>query len=352
MMKSNKKAYRPGWVLVCCLAVTAAFVTGPRPVMAQDTAGLRLEPAAESALQEALARPLKKFALNQKGADEIAAAIQAWVGSCMDLAAAKPRPSRLYAGGVTYHLQAAKNVPIFLDGDEGKGEGGGPVEIFFRKSPHRFDFHKFSEVGATTKLDDSVLIDRASQFLQKNGFVRFSNADKWGDMKVTAMTTEEETGTDDALRQVFEVQRVKFRRYFEGLPVANSSIGVDFHPQSGEVLGLKHHHWSPVDEAFGADAPKQQLEDVRKNLVGKIRSKGISLERARVENIRACWFETLGDLVPALMCELVIDPPAGEEVQPVRIAEYINLAGSDDALRLKNTREIQGPPDNPPAEVK
>jgi hypothetical protein len=351
MKKVNKKMF-PLWpVLACCLAFSAAFVAGSGPALAQDTAGLQIQAGAQSDLQDALNRSLKKYGLNQKGADEIAGAIQAWVGSCMDMAAAKPMPTQLYPGGVTYHQQVTKNVPIFADGGGAGGADSGPVEVFYRKSAHRFNFRKFMAVGAPSKLDDSVLIDRASQFLKKNSFVRFSDADKWGDMKVTVMTTEEETGTDNEFRQVFEVQRVKFRRYFDGLPVANSAISVDFHPQSGEVLGLKHHQWSPVDEAFGAEVPKRQMEDVHKSLVGKIRSQGLSLERASVENIRLCWYETLGELVPALMCELKVDPPAGTEALPSYIVEYINLAGSDDALILKN-RGAVSMPDTAPQEEK
>lgn len=354
MMKANRRTNSLGPVIVCCLAFAAAFWAGSSPAMAQETAGLRLEPAAESALQEALDRPVKKYGLNQKGADEIAGAIQAWVESCMNLAAAKPRPSRLYAGGVTYRLEAVKNVPIFIDGGgEGKGGGeGGAVDVFYRKSAHRFYFHKFMDVGAAAKLDDNILIERASQFLQKNGFVRFSDADKWGDMTVGVVATEEESGEEAPPRKVFELQRVKFRRFFNGQPVADSTISVDFSPQTGEVLGLNHLQWSPVDEAYGTEVPKRTVEDLRKSLVGKIRSQGLGLERALVESVRPCWFETLGDLVPALMCRIKIDPPAGAEVQPARIVEYINLAGSDDAMILKNRRGAVSMPDAAPQEEK
>ena len=91
--------------MACCLAFAAVFVAGSGPHWLRIPPGCGFEAGAESALQDALNRPLKKYGLNQKGADEIAGAIQAWVGSSMDMAAAKPRPSRLYAGGVTYHLQ-------------------------------------------------------------------------------------------------------------------------------------------------------------------------------------------------------------------------------------------------------
>ncbi|MFQ5821373.1 MAG: hypothetical protein ACE5I5_15415 [Candidatus Heimdallarchaeota archaeon] len=292
---------------------------------------LLISPEMHAVLDAELSKPLRVYSLDLEEGRRIDEAFRDWVSGSMDLEKAQRRESDRFKDRVTYLQEMDQNIPRFLiEGFEQRGlENTRPIKIYYKRGPNWFSFRKLLDIEAGSTIERERAIELVRDFLLRNNFVRVTEFDTFGEIQVPELRRNYGSDPEFPGKVVLMMQGVKFQRKYMGSPVINSRISVDFHPDTEEILGFKHHNWTPVREGTGTPIPQELYkgpEDIEDNLREKIKKYCGPSERTEIGNIASAWFQTKTELIPILACEI-----RKLEQEDIYI-EYINLAGSDDVF--------------------
>ena len=305
---------------------------------------LVVSPEIREDLAMQLSKSFTEYSLDLEEAKKIDKAFRGWVSGSINFNKVKEKKSKIFKKRVFYYQETEKNIPRFIKKRPDKRglKNIRPIQMFYRISPNRFSFRKLLDAKAEVNIEKKQAIKIIRNFLLKNNFLRINEFDKPGEIRLRELRGNYDSGNDSPGKDVLIMQGVNFSREFMGVPVINSKITVDFHPDTEEILGFKHYNWTPVKQRTRVSIPKEKaksLEDVLGNLNQRVRSYCGSSEKARLEKVTSAWFQTETKVVPILVCQIVVEQTVVEDMRAHRHIEYINLVGNDDVFYLKE-REV------------
>jgi hypothetical protein len=282
-------------------------------------------------LNRELGRTHYRYQLDSSEARRIGNAFEAWVLQSLDFDGATRRQSERFGGRETFYQELDKNIPVFM---YGRGLSGlpntDPVPIIYRRSSNRFSFRKLLDVEAEGEVPESTAVEMAGSFLASNNFVKTTRSDMYDEITFGRLIQKHPPEGDLGEREVLILQQVRYRRKYLGAPVINSRISIDYHPDTLEVMGLKHYNWTPANEEAPVPIPRDEMKsraEVEQGLRGKIEEFWTASERATLTSVAQAWFQTETKLIPILICQLEREPTTtgcGDVC-----TQFVNIAGSD-----------------------
>lgn len=203
-----------------------------------------------------------------------------------------------------YKRLVKKNSPILFNKKQNRGlKTEKPFTIRYEKEGLERSFRKDIRIPTKKQLQKSRVIEIGKTWVLSNKFIKESSLDKmalplvatWRSHPLKENITEKEKYTI--------LQRVIFRRHFDGCEVINSKIIVDVHPDSEEILSYKHFDWSSIKEESGKIYHYISLDTVMKKIGSAMKEhKGTY----QIHKVQQKMFQSPGYLIPVLVVEISV----------------------------------------------
>ncbi len=296
-------------------------------------AELVIPPDKAAILNRELTKDLNTYPLNLNHAQQIGDAFEGWVSQSMEFDVATRRSSDQFAGRETFYQELDENIPVFMFGRGAEGlENDMPVPVVYRRSAGRFSFRKMLDVKTRNIVANDTALNMATAFLNDLALVTQTELDKFGEITFPKLIQAAAPEGDEPEEQFVILQQVRFKRAFMGMPVMNSRISVDFHPDTLEVLGFKHYNWSPVHERSASPVPRGDVKtrsQVEQTLRQAVAEYWTPDQVATLTRIAPAWFQTDTGLIPILAFEISREETGSGDV----LSALINVAGSDEVFQ-------------------
>lgn len=320
----SRKDNRRIVICILCLLLIHGTVLMAELVIPPDKAAI---------LNRELTKDLNTYPLNLNHAQQIGDTFEGWVSQSMDFGAATKRLSDQFAGRETFYQELDENMPVFMFGRGAEGlENDMPVPVIYRRSAGRFSFRKMLDVKTRNIVANDTALNMATAFLNDLGLVTQTELDKFGEITFPKLIQAAAPEGDEPEEQFVILQQVRFKRAFMGMPVLNSRISVDFHPDTLEVLGFKHYNWSMVHErsaspvARGDVKTRSQVEETLRLAVAEYWTPE---QVATLTQIIPGWYQTETGLIPTLAFEIKREETGSGDV----MSAMINVAGPDEVFQ-------------------
>lgn len=262
-----------------------------------DLAHAQIGEQIDQQITRILSKPLKVYKLSSKNNEHIFKVIDTFFDKHLDFRDAKEFKSE---NGLvsTKSLQLSKNIVFLSDKVEKYNEQlKEPVTIWYESSPQKRSFQKILRKPSRKSLSSEEVTQLAQKFINMNKFYKETSVDKISYSQVVARKLSrfnEKLKEEDKLTIL---QRVFFKRNFNGYEVINSKQIVDIHPETQEILSYKSIEWTPVDEASGKSYSYLSKEEIIKHMDNVL---GISQNRNVVEEVESVYLQTNMMLIPVL----------------------------------------------------
>ncbi len=199
-------------------------------------------------IKDILNNPIKTYKLDKIRTIEHLIIIDKWFLQKTGLSKVKPVKKKDQQQW-EYKRLVKKNSPILLKISKKQGlKTDKPFTIRYEKEGLKRSFRKDIRIPTKKQLPKARVIEIGKTLVLSNKFIKESGLDKmalplmvsWRSHPLKENITEKEKYTI--------LQRVIFKRHFNGKEVINSKIIVDVHPDSEEILSYKHFDWSSIKE--------------------------------------------------------------------------------------------------------
>lgn len=260
-------------------------------------------------LAEEVTKSVVVHPLDLEAARRIDEAFEGWVGSRMDLQAAQVRESARIPGRLSFRVQAPATLPARTSPQSAGDEAVRPLEevvnqFFYTRSLNRYAFRKTTDVPAQRRLENDQAVLFATGVLQQQRFVEENGAESFGSVVVRELRRDSPDGSGGGTELTL-LQSVKFHRNFLGSPVVNSAITVDFHPDSMEIVGLKHYDWTPAAPAINQSVLlPTSLDAVLAQLASEVPQHAAPGDTVTLRQVMRGWYQGEMELIPVLICHL------------------------------------------------
>jgi hypothetical protein len=268
-------------------------------------------------LSEEVAKPVVIYALDEQAARQVDEAFETWVGRRIDVKTARRIESTRFPGRVTYALPRTDAAQGAVQPAEtlSQPQQEEQPSVFYVRDRNHFTYRKIREAQGRQTVDKGELAQTAKAFLVNGGFVLPAEFDGFGDSVVRTLRNDtavegQAQGEDQVL-----LQSVKFSRRLLAAPVFNSAITVDYDPESMEVIGFKHHSWTPIIAQGMMMQPAvagPTLQEIVSELQEEAREYVGERGSATLRQVVRGWFQTDIEMVPVLICR--VETPHGDHL--------------------------------------
>jgi len=145
------------------------------------------------------------------------------------------------------------------------------IQVRYKVGKYERQFIKELRLPVERKLENDKVISISKDFVEKNKFLATNERDKVADIQIF---TRKLDAYNDGLQKTgekFILQRAVFKRKVNNLPVLNSKLIVDIHPQTSEILAFKVFEWGAIDPSSAVEVKYKTkntiLEEVNKALL-------------------------------------------------------------------------------------
>lgn len=202
-----------------------------------------------------------------------------------------------------------ENKPIFLE----ENSKAGPITRAETKgrylvSAHSRTFSKNISAPAESIMPKERAIELAKQFVVRNKLVVTTQSETFNPLQVVSRIRAQ---ADQKEKRIYLGHLVVFERLIQGVPVANSKISIELHPQNGELISFRNRHWTSIDEKGAVNLPAASLAKVRSQIDSALTHP--DGKRDVVKSLEKKWFVADKLLVPVLSISI---EPVGEHTEP------------------------------------
>lgn len=256
-----------------------------------------IKPDIQKQIQAIVAKPQKVYPLDFMENERIFKRIDQWADTIINISQLEPK--RAKKDQKTYWIETSDNTPIAVQQGGGKPiEIKKPFRIKYIQTPQKRSLRKAVHIPSEKKLEDQMVADIGKQFIISNGFIRSTPMDVINGHFVVNRLCKPLTATSKQNRKTLTIlQRVIFKRGFNGIEVLNSKQIVDIHPDSGEILAYKAFNWTPTVESKGAAASYKSTDDIIGEIKDAFEEK---MDWYQVTKIKPGMFQTDKIMLPVL----------------------------------------------------
>lgn len=254
-------------------------------------------------IKDILNNPIKTYKLDKNRTLEHLNIIDQWFLRETGLAKVNPVKKK-NQNRWEYKRLVKKNSPMLLKISKKQGlKTDKPFTIKYEKEGLERSFRKDIRIPTKKQLPKARVIEIGKTLVLSNKFIKESKHDKMALPLVASWRSHPLKENISEKEKYTILQRVIFKRYFNGKEVINSKIMVDIHPDSEEILSYKHFDWSSIKEESGKIRDYISMDTVMKKIGSAMKGQKGSYG---IQKVQQKMFQSSGHLIPVLVLKISI----------------------------------------------